>query len=257
MHAGKYFLPGLFLPRFSIFPSILQLIVMPMNLKQLFTFLITCTLIFAGNASAMTMLRSNQTLILFGKVVPEDSQQFRKKLEEGPVKTVVMTESPGGNMRAAYDIAELITEGKINTAVNGNCKSACALIFMAGTERQMVASKHLEKTRLGFHAPHNKVTKEISTAAIPHFREWLLKVTQGKFPEEVLDRALNIERAGDMLYFYYPDENFLGDIRFCTEGALRCEALKGYNIVKIGILTTAELLKLESLDDTDQAAAKP
>ncbi|MFZ6770859.1 ATP-dependent Clp protease proteolytic subunit [Undibacterium sp. Di26W] len=204
----------------------------------------------------MTMLRSNQTLILFGKVVPEDSQLFRKKLEEGPVKTVLMTESPGGDMRAAYAIADLITKGKMNTAVNGNCLSACALIFMAGAERQMLASKHMEKTRLGFHAPHNKLTREISTAAIPRFREWLLKVTQGKFPEEVLDRALNIESAGDMLSFYYPDENFLGDIRFCAEGATRCEALKGYNIVKIGILTTADLLKFESLDQPDKASTK-
>ncbi|MFZ6734145.1 ATP-dependent Clp protease proteolytic subunit [Undibacterium sp. Ji42W] len=230
---------------------------MPSNLKQLFAFLSVCAVLFSGNATAMTMLRSNQTLILFGKVVPEDSQLFRKKLEEGPVKTVVMTESPGGSMRAAYDIAELITEGKINTAVNGNCMSACALIFMAGTERRMLASKHLEKTRLGFHAPHNKVTKEISTAAIPRFREWLLKVTQGKFPAEVLDRAMNIESAGDMLFFYYPDENYLGDIRFCTQGSLRCEALKGYNIVNIGILTTAELLTLESLDNAEQDIAKP
>ncbi|MES2041357.1 MAG: hypothetical protein V4495_26355 [Pseudomonadota bacterium] len=230
---------------------------MPSTLKQFFAFLALCTIFFSGNATAMTMLRSNQTLILFGKVVPEDSQLFRKKLEEGPVKTVVMTESPGGNMRAAYDIAALITEGKMNTAVNGNCMSACALIFMAGTERQMLVSKHLERTRLGFHAPHNKVTKEISTAAIPRFREWLLKVTQGKFPEEVLDRAMNIESAGDMLFFYYPDENYLGDIRFCTQGSMRCEAMKGYNIVKIGILTTAELLKVESLDDTAQSAAKP
>ncbi|MFZ6723423.1 ATP-dependent Clp protease proteolytic subunit [Undibacterium sp. Ji49W] len=229
---------------------------MQSKLKQLFVFFTLCAILFSGNATAMTMLRSNQTLILFGKVVPEDSQLFRKKLEEGPVKTVVMTESPGGDMRAAYAIADLITEGKMNTAVNGSCMSACALIFMAGAERQMLASKHLEKTRLGFHGPHNKRTKEIATAAIPRFREWLLKVTQNKFPEEVLDRALNIERAGDMMFFYYPNQNYLGDIRFCTEGSLRCETLNGYNIVKIGILTTADLLKVESLDQSDEAGAK-
>ncbi|MBC3921012.1 ATP-dependent Clp protease proteolytic subunit [Undibacterium sp. CY18W] len=229
---------------------------MQSKLKQLFAFFTLCTILLSGNATAMTMLRSNQTLILFGKVVPEDSQQFRKKLEEGPVKTVVMTESPGGDMRAAYAIADLITEGKMNTAVNGSCMSACALIFMAGTERQMLASKHLEKTRLGFHGPHNKRTKEIATASIPRFREWLLKVTQGQFPEEVLDRALNIERAGDMMFFYYPNQNYLGDIRFCTEGSLRCETLNGYNIVKIGILTTTDLLKVESLDEPYKADAK-
>jgi hypothetical protein len=171
----------------------------------------------------MTMLRSNDSLILFGKVEPEDSQRFRKNLENGPVRYVVLSESPGGDMRAAYAIADLIMEGKMNTAVQGNCLSACALIFMAGTERQMLASKHLERTRLGFHGPHNKRTREVLTASVPKFREWLLKVTQGKFPEAVLDRALYIDRAGDMMMFYYPNQNYKGDIRFCTEGSLRCE----------------------------------
>ena len=229
---------------------------MSLNLKQFSAFLVICSLLLAANASAMSMLRSQQTLMLSGKVVREDADLFRKKLAEGPVKTVVLTDSPGGNMRAAYDIAELIAEGKINTALNGNCASACAMIFLAGTDRQMVAGKRLSRTRLGLYAPHQKNTKDIPEAAVPKFREWLLKVTQGKFPEEVLDRALSTEHAGEGMFFYYPDESYRGDIRFCAKDTKGCETLSGYSIVKTGILTTDELLKVDSLDDTGQAAPK-
>ena len=208
----------------------------------------TAALLLTAQASAMSMVRSYETLIMYGGVEPEDSERFRQHLAKGAIKQVVLSESPGGDLRAGYQIADMITANKINTAVQGNCFSSCAIIFMAGTVRQMTASKALSRTRLGFHGPHNKQTHAVAQAAIPHLREWLMKSTDGKFPEEVLDQAMFIERAGDMMLFYYPEQGRWTDIRFCTQGALRCENVKGdYNIVKIGILTTAELLDVESL----------
>jgi len=203
----------------------------------------------------MSMVRSYETLILFGGVEPDDAERFRKHLENGVVKQVVLSESPGGDMRAAYAIADLITANKINTAVQGNCFSACAMIFMAGVKRQMVAGKALPRTRLGFHGPHNKHTHEVMKAAIPHLREWLLAATQGKFPEEILNRAMYIDRAGDMLLFYYPGQSRFGDIRFCTEGSVRCEGVKGYDIVSVGI-QTADLLDTDTLSPS-AAGKKP
>ncbi|WP_423008953.1 hypothetical protein [Undibacterium sp. JH2W] len=204
-------------------------------------------------AQAMTMLRSNDTLILYGKVEADDAQRFRRNLSGGEVHNVVLTESPGGDLNAAYVIAQLIKGRKINTAVQGNCFSSCAIMFMAGTERRMLASKDLARTRLGFHGPHNKETREVSTEAIPKLREWLLKATDGKFPEELLDQAMYIKRASDMMLFYYPGaDKKKANIRFCTEGTLanprKCETIEGHDIVSVGILTTAELLKVEDLE---------
>lgn len=204
-------------------------------------------------ASAMTMLRSNDTLILFGKIEASDLQRFHRNLSGGPVKHVVLTESPGGDMGAAYGISHLITQRKINTAVRGSCYSACAIIFMAGIERQMLAGKDLARTSLGFHGPHNKETLEISVEAIPKLKEWLLNATQGKFPEELLDRALFIKQANDMMFFYYPGANASkGNIRFCNAGSLenprKCNNIEGHDILSVGILTTPELLQVESLE---------
>ncbi|MFZ6876152.1 hypothetical protein ACO0LF_29160 [Undibacterium sp. Di27W] len=203
--------------------------------------------------SAMTMLRSNDTLILFGKVEPDDFQRFYHLLSAAPVKYVILTESPGGDMNAAVTISHLITQKRINTAVRGNCFSACAFIFMSGIERQMLAGKDLTRTSLGFHGPHNKDTLEIATESIPRLREWLLKATQGKFPEELLDQALFVKKAYDMMFFYYPGANpGKGDIRFCNQGSLvnpkKCYNIEGHDVVSVGILTTAELLKVEEAE---------
>ncbi|MFZ6656917.1 ATP-dependent Clp protease proteolytic subunit [Undibacterium sp. TJN19] len=221
-----------------------------------FSLLVLSASFLTAPASAMSMVRSNETLILFGGVEPSDAELFRKNLEKGPVKHVLLSESPGGDMGAAFAIAGLIKENKINTIVRGNCYSSCAIIFMAGVERQMLAGKALPQTRLGFHGPHQKQTKEVLKAAIPQLREWLLKVTNGKFPQEILDRAMYINRAGDMLLFYYPNQSRFGDIRFCTEGSLRCDNIEGYDIVSIGILTTADLVDVNSLSQPAAPVSK-
>ncbi|BBB59939.1 hypothetical protein UNDKW_1666 [Undibacterium sp. KW1] len=220
---------------------------MKLNSRTILLFLALCSTFFSAHVSAMSMVRSYETLILFGGVEPDDAERFRKHLEKGVVRQVVLSESPIGDLRAGYAIAELIAANKINTAVQGNCFSSCAIIFMAGVKRQMLAGKALSRTRLGFHGPHKKQTHEVAVAAIPHLREWLLAATQGKFPEEILNRAMYIDRAGDMMLFYYPGQSRFGDIRFCTEGSIRCEGVEGYDIVSVGILTTAELLDSDSL----------
>ncbi|MFZ6718536.1 hypothetical protein [Undibacterium sp. Ji49W] len=219
----------------------------------LFPLLAAAMIFHSAPVAAMTMLRSNDTLVLYGKVEADDAQRFRRNLSGGEVHNVVLTESQGGDLNAAYGIAQLISGRKINTAVQGNCFSSCAVMFMAGKERRMLASKDLARTNLGFHGPHNKETREVSTEAIPKLREWLLKATDGKFPETLLDQAMYIKSASDMMFFYYPGTNKKkGNIRFCTEGTLanprKCETIEGHDIVSVGILTTAELLKVEDLE---------
>ncbi len=167
--------------------------------------------------------------------------------------TVVLTESPGGDLGAAYAIAELIKNRKVNTAIQGNSFSSCAVMFMAGIERRMLANKNLARTRLGIHGQHNnKLTLEVSTEGMPKLREWLLNATDGKFPEALLDQAMYINNAGDMMYFYYPGANKNNNIRFCKAGTIAypklCETVTGHDVVSAGILTTAELLKVEELD---------
>lgn len=200
--------------------------------------------------SAMTIQRANDVLLLSGKVVKEDLKNFRSELAQGEVSLVILAESPGGDIGAAYGIADLIRKRQIKTGVYGACSSSCALMFMGGVERQMVAGEKHQLTRLGFHGPHKKGTKEISDEGAPRLRDWLYAASNKKFDGDLLDTAMFINNANDMLFFYYPKED-QESVYFCPEGAkprpTACQKMAGQDAIKSGVLTSLELIQTEKL----------
>jgi hypothetical protein len=210
--------------------------------------LLTAALAIAAPAAqAMTMIRQGDTMVMAGAVVHSDFQQFIDKLKEGPLKRVILLGSRGGDSQAAFDISERIRRQQISTVVAGPCVSACALIFMGGVERQMMGGKTLPGTRLGFHAPHYKETRKVSDVGTLRVSAWLKEASDGKFSGELLARAMKINRAGDVLFFYYPDPATAAaraSVWFCDEGIrtrTECERLPGVDAVQAGILTSIAL----------------
>ena len=67
----------------------------------------------------MTIQRANDVLLLSGKVVKEDLKSFRSELAQGDVSLVILVESPGGDIGAAYGIADIIRKRQIKTGVYG------------------------------------------------------------------------------------------------------------------------------------------
>lgn len=219
-----------------------------------FLILVSC------QSGAMSILRSADTLVMYGKVVPEDLTAFSQELSNAEVHTIILTNSPGGDLKAAYGIAKLIADSHINTAVKGHCASSCAVIFMAGSTRQMIAGESLADTRLGFHGSHKKESKAVSVKGIPKLREWLMQASGGKFPPELLDKAMYVEKAYDMMLFYYPDEN-KNSVWFCPEGSkprpAACQAMHGYDALQAGILTTPSLLDVSTLQTIPEKSKTP
>jgi hypothetical protein len=73
-----------------------------------------------------------------GDIAYEDIDALRSILERhaGRITTMRLT-SDGGYIEAAYEMAAIITDYGLNTEVQGECASACAILFSAGTERVM------------------------------------------------------------------------------------------------------------------------
>ena len=73
-----------------------------------------------------------------GDIAYEDIDALRSILErhDGRITTMRLT-SDGGYIEAAYEMAAIITDYGLNTEVQGECASACAILFSAGTERVM------------------------------------------------------------------------------------------------------------------------
>ncbi len=231
-------------------------------MKKIAHALAALLLLFLSHPStAMTMTREGDTLVMSGKVVPDDLESFRVQLAEGPLRLVVLAESGGGDLRAALWIARKISEQKINTAVIGHCASSCALIFMGGIERQMMDGPKLERTRLGFHGPHKRSDRSLSERGAASTRAWIREASNGKFGGALLDRAMNIDKPEDIMFFYYPREGKPVSTWFCKSGVkprpLGCDEMPEADLFKAGILTTAKLLPMDTAIGRAAAVAPP
>lgn len=73
-----------------------------------------------------------------GDIAYEDIDALRSILarHDGRLDTLRLT-SDGGYIEAAYEMAAIIADYGLKTEVQGECASACAIIFVAGIERRM------------------------------------------------------------------------------------------------------------------------
>ena len=78
--------------------------------------------------------------------------------EVGVSGPVLCMDSPGGSLREAIKIANLIKD-RSNTYVlpNARCDSACSIIFMAGSINGQASRSIYSSSKLGFHAPELKL----------------------------------------------------------------------------------------------------
>jgi hypothetical protein len=91
-------------------------------------------------------------LVIEGKIEFNDSKKFEQIIAKNNVKmAVVGLNSPGGNVLEAYVIGKMIQEKGYTTYVPGfaSCVSACAMIWTAGSTRQVEA-----KAKIGFHGAY-------------------------------------------------------------------------------------------------------
>lgn len=89
-------------------------------------------------------------LELNGAIMPGDAQRVAM-----PGQTMILRDMPGGTLRDAYLIASKVRELGLNTHVEGDCNSACTLIWQAGATRTMG-----QGARLGFHKWDNPADSE-------------------------------------------------------------------------------------------------
>jgi hypothetical protein len=107
---------------------------------------------FEARALECKNLPGSFLLIVDGQIKPKDDEMFEAMIKKNDVKmAVVGLNSPGGNVLAAYMIGKLIQEKGYTTYVPGraSCLSACAMVWMAGSSRQIEA-----KSRIGFHGAY-------------------------------------------------------------------------------------------------------
>ena len=82
----------------------------------------------------------------------------------GRVDTIVFHRSPGGHSNTGRKIGQSIRQRGLKTIVAGLCVSACANMFLGGTERQFTErlGEVSPSPVLGFHGSYNRKTNEVN-----------------------------------------------------------------------------------------------
>jgi hypothetical protein len=202
-------------------------------------------------APAMEFRQAGDTLVMSGPVDALDLVRLRDHLAVHRPSLVVLHESPGGDLWNGYQVGNRIREEKLPTAISGKCESACALIFLSGTERSFTDGRPVAVTMVGLHGAHSIDTRQPLPELSPRMAYMIRTMTGRKYPDDLLQRTVYPRNAEDMVYAFHP-------ARYAATAAARgiveclkqpdvsfkCTMLDGLDALGIGVITTPEILEL-------------
>lgn len=181
--------------------SIVWILVDSFNIDLIVIF-VTVLLLFAcetalGKNPDMTMQVSGDTLVIGGYLDHSKISEFSDIIDRSSLKIIVFNNVIGGSPASVHMYRTKILALNIETQIDGNCFSACAIVFLAGRERS-VALPH--RSAIAFHGPRAPNGEEM-----PRFRDaykaQIKSRTQGKFPDDLIELALNNNQPSGALFF--------------------------------------------------------
>jgi hypothetical protein len=143
-----------------------------------------------------------------GEIAYEDVGALRSLLERNAdrIRTLRLT-SDGGFIEAAYEMAHVIMDYGLDTEVQGECASACAVLFMAGDGRTL-----LRGGRIGLHpsnwgvdslrAFYQDLRSDYGWEDEFAFAEWVYREGQrdaNKMLDFMVDRGVSAGFAADIV----------------------------------------------------------
>jgi hypothetical protein len=225
-------------------------------------------LAFSTPSSAMTLKQMGDQLFLSGPVEVGDEVKVQAALAENPaIRTVILRNSPGGNVRTAYAIGNMLRAKRLRTAVSGYCNSGCSRLFLGGTERLFTDDYPPYLTRVGFHghyytegALNGQLNRQLVQRA--GLKNWIIEHSDGKADPDLVERWINIPVNKGFIHFFPPwiAEERKSATFFCERGPIPgagifgCEPISK-NALDLGIITS--LQTTASLDQAELRASLP
>lgn len=140
-----------------------------------------------------------RSIELRGAIGMGDADRLQRQLAGSPQVRTLDLASPGGRLHEAERIAGMLRGAGFATRAVGDCESACTLIFLAGTQRQL-----LPGAQLGFHrASTGSFNPIFDEAANLHLAS---SYRQAGLPESFIERTVRTPadrmwypRSGELL----------------------------------------------------------
>jgi hypothetical protein len=215
----------------------------------------------AGPAAAMEVQVLEDQIIMSGRIDGSELVRLWEIAAErrGPrMRTVVLRDSAGGDLRTSITAGDFIREQGWNTAVSGYCFSGCALIFLGGRQRFFSDDKPPLQTQLGFHGTYyvaaaigarpGPTPGTLSPWHTAEARRWMKLATDGRITEAMLDRFETLA-SSDFIHFF--DANRLPragqvSIFVCPivkDGKRKCEPIAGTDVYREGIVNSVAVIR--------------
>ena len=182
-----------------------------------------------------------------GELTLDGLNILKEKLRTNPdLKEIEFRNSPGAGALAGVIINEveiLINRGKLKIFARGQCASACAFIFLMGTERTFLRSLNNVPTHLMLHAERNAKTGEINYGETDRFLKKIKMASNGKLPLSILEKIYDVKnRNGGIFITREPLKTATGSasVFLCSgeEASLKqaCKSFDGLKPENVGIL---------------------
>ena len=117
-------------------------------------------LVGAAASEAATFRLEGTTIYMSGRIVAADPLRLSKLISRG-ARSIVL-ESPGGLVATGAYMADMIHAARLKTIVRRDCASACAMMFYAGTQRELSG-------RLGIHSASDATGTANYVAKLKHY----------------------------------------------------------------------------------------
>jgi hypothetical protein len=164
---------------------------------------------------------------------------------------IILRNSPGGDAPTGYHLGELFRQKSLETAVSGYCYSSCSRLFLGGIKRYFSDDYPPEYTQIGLHGHYDGVG-DLNAALVNalHLKDWIIRYSDGKADEELVERWINIPRGRGLIHFYNPAlVNIDGYSTFMCQGTeldhrqiFDCERI-GKTALDLGIATSLTLAR--------------
>jgi hypothetical protein len=187
------------------------------------TLLLAAVLARSPGALAMNIGVDGAQIVLSGTVEGDECGRLGAILQQGAIRTVVLTQSNGGDADAGYCVGELIRARGLDTVIRGSCNSSCSRMWLGGVSRTLEGTN----ARVGLHGNYRN-DGILKPEAPARLQAWIPKYAPG-VNWELMAQWTQLPTNHDMMYFYN-DRAELCESRLCTP-------LPGWNAVNAGLAT--------------------
>ncbi len=201
-----------------------------------------------GPSIAMDLVIDANRVFASGPI-GEDLRKFEEALAKPEIDTIVFLDSPGGDLWTGLKVGRLIADKKLKTVIGGRCVSACALMFLGGTERTFSDITAGTATSIGIHGAHNRITGSINPEVQAQIFAFIKLRLGEKLNADVMNQALyEMDDPSALLVVFDKKRAMNAKTLHCRSSQLPLEKCTSYpeeTALSLGLITSEDTSHIE------------